>query len=76
MVIPMFKKNAHGLFCYCNYCRARRRNSVFYNIIISAILLITLYQGIIILFSFTRFNCFLLLLEIIASVFIITRTLF
>ena len=76
MVNVMFKKNTHGLFCYCNYCRTRRRTNTFYNIIISAILLMTLYQGIIILFSFTRFNCFLLLLEIIASVFIITRSLF
>lgn len=72
----MFKKHGHGLFCYCNYCRQRRRLSVIYNAIISGILIITLYQGLLILFCFTRFNCFLLFIELIALIFIITRTLF
>ena len=32
----MFKKRNHGIFCYCNICRARRKSSILYNIITSS----------------------------------------
>ena len=72
----MFKNNNHGLFCYCTSCRAKRRLSFFYNVIISALMLVVFYQGIIMLFAFTRLNCFLLFIELVVLTFVISRSLF
>ena len=72
----MFKKNSHGIFCFCPLCRAKRRTSLFHNILISSLALITVYQSIITIFNFTRLHCFLLLIESIIFSFLVVRTLF
>ena len=72
----MFKKKNHGLLCYCNVCRARRKNSMFYNIITSIVLIICIYQLFIVLLSLTRINCFILFIELLILVFLISRFLF
>ncbi len=72
----MFKKNSHGLFCFCPVCRAKRKTSLFNNILISSIAVITLYQSIITIFNFTRLHSFLLLIEILVFTFLVIRTLF
>ncbi|MCI5702139.1 MAG: hypothetical protein MR266_05175 [Erysipelotrichaceae bacterium] len=72
----MFKKRNHGMFCYCNVCRSRRKTSFFYNILTSIILIICLYQLFIILLAFTRINCFILFIEVLFLTFLISRSLF
>ena len=72
----MFKKNSHGLFCYCPACRVKRRLSLLHNIIISILCIISLYQTIITIFDFTRFHLFILLIEVVLLIFFTTRTLF
>ena len=52
----MFKKNNHGLFCYCPACRMKRRNSLLHNIIISILCIVALYQSIITIFTFLLSN--------------------
>ena len=59
----MFKKKNHGMLCYCNICRQRRRSSILYNIITSIILIIAMYQLFIVLISFTKVNCFILFIQ-------------
>ena len=76
MVIPMFKKRSHGLLCYCNVCRARRKTSILYNIITSIILIICIYQLFIVLIAFTRINCFILFIELLFLGFLVSRFLF
>ena len=72
----MFKKNNHGLFCYCPMCKVKRRASTLHNIIISAIGIIVLYQSLITIIDFTRIHCFFLIIEIIFFTFFVSRILF
>ncbi|MGN1352761.1 MAG: hypothetical protein ACI4WF_01705 [Bacilli bacterium] len=72
----MFKKKNHGMLCYCDVCRSRRKRSFLYNIVTSIILIICVYQLFIILLAFTRVNCFILFIELIFLTFLISRSLF
>ena len=72
----MFKKRNHGMFCYCSMCRTRRKTSILYNVVISIFLIICAYQLIIIFLAFTRINIFILFLEFLFLMFLLTRSLF
>ena len=55
MVITMFKKKNHGMLCYCDVCRSRRKRSFLYNIVTSIILIICIYQLFIIFLALCKF---------------------
>lgn len=56
-------KIKHPVFCKCNFCKQKRRGSVFYLSLILVFLIIIFYQLLLLVFITTRLNAILLLIE-------------
>lgn len=58
--------NKHKPFCRCNYCKQKRRSSIFYLWAILAFLIVICYQLLLLVFITTRLNAVILLIEFLA----------
>ena len=72
----MFKKQNHGFLCFCPICRAKRKASLFNNILISALLLLVFYQSLLLILSFNHLHAFLLFILLTVLTFFLVRCLF
>ena len=72
----MFKPQKHNIFCRCDICKSKRRNSIFYLVLLIFLILIIFYQAFILLFITTKINAIILFIELIAFLFIVFQVIF
>ncbi len=59
------KKGGHGFFCRCEMCKMKKRQNLFYLLLVFALIVICLYQAILTVFFTTKLNAMILLCELL-----------
>ena len=71
-----FKGNKHSPFCRCNFCKQKRRTSIFYLGTLLALAVIICYQAVLLLFLVTRIHALLLLIELVLFIVLLVFLIF